>query len=91
MLHIIVSARIYVIPGTKNPKLIIDQNEYSVHEKLEGKTRWRCNSYHKTKCRSRLLTFGKVVRVRHSHNHTPLFQNRPMDGLLSHVVTIIRE
>ncbi|CAG9856467.1 unnamed protein product [Phyllotreta striolata] len=34
---------VYIIPGQKYPKLVIDENEYAVYLKHDDKTRWRCN------------------------------------------------
>ncbi|XP_018573626.1 protein tramtrack, beta isoform isoform X43 [Anoplophora glabripennis] len=81
---------IYIVPGNKNPKIIIDYNDYSVYLKQNDKTRWRCNSYFKTKCKSTLLTYGKVVRVNHQHNHLPLMANKKLDSCFSQIVNIIR-
>lgn len=74
----------------KHPKLIVDFNDYSVYAKENGKTRWRCNGYFKTKCKSTLLTFGRVVKINHDHNHPPTMQNKSLNECLTQVVTIIK-
>lgn len=34
---------------------------------------WRCSSYRKNACKSRLVTYGKVVKVTNGeHNHPPI-------------------
>lgn len=55
-----------------------------------GRTRWRCNGYFKTKCKASLLTYGKVVKVNHLHNHPPLLLNKKLEGCFTQVVTIIK-
>ncbi|XP_045468584.1 modifier of mdg4-like isoform X15 [Harmonia axyridis] len=62
---------IYVIPGIKNPKLVVNDNVFVVYYKTMESTRWRCSSYKKTSCKCKLLTYGKVVRVNLQHNHDP--------------------
>ncbi|XP_023014981.1 uncharacterized protein isoform X38 [Leptinotarsa decemlineata] len=81
---------IHIIPGLKHPKLIIDGDEYSVYLKHEDRTRWRCSAYFKTKCKSTLLTYGKVVRVNRQHNHIPLMIGRKLNSQFRQVVQIIR-
>lgn len=85
-----ISGVIHILPGMKHPKLIIDYNDYSVSVKESGKTRWRCSGYFKTKCKSSLITYGKVVQINHGHNHPPLMQNKSLNNCLSQVVTIVR-
>nr|CAH7732203.1 unnamed protein product [Callosobruchus chinensis] len=70
---------VYITPGTKNPKLIVECNDYSVYLKQNDKTRWRCNAYFKTKCKATLLTYGKVVRMNHQHNHYPMLATGGFD------------
>ncbi|CAG9764329.1 unnamed protein product [Ceutorhynchus assimilis] len=60
---------IYVVSGTRNPILILDENEYTIYSKRHDNTRWRCSWYFKTKCKSRLISSGKIVEVLNEHNH----------------------
>lgn len=59
------------MPGTKNPKLILHNYEFVIHQRTVEKTRWRCNRYSKNKggCRAALLTMGKIVYLFYTHNH----------------------
>lgn len=82
---------IQIVHGIKNPIIIMEQNYFTVHEKLDGRTRWRCINYFKTKCRARLLTYGKVVKVNaHAHNHGPPPEKHPV-GAKTQYVQLIRE
>lgn len=76
--------------GTRNPIIILDFNEYTIYSKDYGKTRWRCTSYFKTKCKAKLVTFGKVVQVLNEHNHTGK-TTKDMNHCLKQLVTIIRK
>ncbi|RZC39651.1 FLYWCH domain containing protein [Asbolus verrucosus] len=73
---------IFIAKANKNPKLILDDNEYVTHVITKDKTRWRCKSYFKTKCMAALVTRGKVVRMVHEHNHPPNIKNMDSKNLL---------
>lgn len=63
---------IYFKAGVKNPKILLDGNEYTIYARTPDLSRWRCNWYYKTKCKSRLVTYGNVVQVNiYGHNHEP--------------------
>ncbi|RZC39650.1 FLYWCH domain containing protein [Asbolus verrucosus] len=66
---------IYVVAATKNPKIIFDENMFTICIKSLDKTRWRCTAYFKSKCRATLLTYGKYVNVKYKHNHPPTVQD----------------
>lgn len=74
--------------GTKNPKIILDQNEFTINTKQGARTRWRCTQYFKSKCRASLVTYGRIVKVSHFHNHPPT--NPSEQNLLPQIVTIVR-
>lgn len=76
--------------GVKNPKIILDGNEYTVYSKQNNRSRWRCNWYYKTKCKSRLITYGKVVQVNHTHNHSPPDRVQ-MNACTRQIVEVIRK
>lgn len=79
--------------ATKNPKIILDNHDYIVLRKEFNKTIWMCARYFSSKtcrCKSRLVTSGKEVRLSGEHNHLPR-ENRFMKNMLSQKVTIIRE
>lgn len=55
--------------GRTNPKLIIDNTDFRLHNNMGGTTYWRCSFYFRTKCKCRVKTSGNVVYVINSHNH----------------------
>lgn len=75
---------IYVIPGMKNPVLILNDNSYVVRRKYDNRTFWHCTRYQKTWCKSRLTTFGKTVRVTGQHNHPKVCPDQ-REAILQHV------
>ncbi|XP_076252164.1 uncharacterized protein LOC143191191 isoform X38 [Rhynchophorus ferrugineus] len=62
---------IHIIPGLKNPKIVLNCYEFVIHKKYNNKTRWRCNHFPRTKggCKAALFTSGKVVYIYYTHNH----------------------
>lgn len=60
---------IFIVRGTKNPKIIVDQNEYTINRKSKEKTSWRCTMYEKKGCKSRVITQGRTLTVKTPHNH----------------------
>ncbi|XP_044262649.1 protein tramtrack, beta isoform-like isoform X17 [Tribolium madens] len=83
---------IYFRKGFKNPKLILNYNEFWVHQKRQKGTRWRCAMFHKTKCKAALSTSKKIVRLMPGeHNHPPLLKSQNVDNLFRQNVTIIRD
>ncbi|RZC39654.1 FLYWCH domain containing protein [Asbolus verrucosus] len=80
---------IHVIRGHKNPKLLLDKNEFVINHKFRDKTRWRCTAYYKTKCRCFLVTYGRVVNVFHTHNHNPSVEVCNYDNLFSQKVSFV--
>ncbi|XP_076252138.1 uncharacterized protein LOC143191191 isoform X12 [Rhynchophorus ferrugineus] len=79
---------IYVVAGKKNPKIIVDDNEYTINRKLKERTMWICSQYQRVKCKSRIISYGKTVKVTSSHNHAPIFPNK--SRAIPQVVTLIR-
>ncbi|XP_044262644.1 protein tramtrack, beta isoform-like isoform X12 [Tribolium madens] len=75
---------IYVAPGKKNPKLIVDSNVFTVCTKTTESTRWRCTSYFKCKCRATLSTCGNVVKINREHNHSPVLKNDSFNDFIPH-------
>ncbi|XP_023014992.1 uncharacterized protein isoform X48 [Leptinotarsa decemlineata] len=79
---------IWIGAGIKRPKLILDDNQFTINTKEGSRTRWRCTQYFKSKCKATLITFGNIVKVNKFHNHLP---TTPYDAnLVKRVVTIIR-
>ncbi|KAF7282368.1 hypothetical protein GWI33_002746 [Rhynchophorus ferrugineus] len=66
---------IFIGAGTKNPKIIMDNNDFTINTKQGTRTRWRCTQYFKTKCKATLVTYGRVVNVKSCHNHLPTNPN----------------
>ncbi|XP_056644124.1 modifier of mdg4-like isoform X46 [Diorhabda sublineata] len=60
---------IFVLPGRKYPRIIVDGFEYNVHKKEETKTRWRCTNGSKTKCTATIYSYGNTVIMKRLHNH----------------------
>lgn len=67
------SGYIVVLRGTKYPKLVVDDNDFTVNRKSEGRTMWICSQYKKTGCKARLTTFGKIVKISGVHNHPKVY------------------
>lgn len=85
----IFSAFIYIKSGVKNPKIIFEDNEFIMHIRQSGSTRWRCSYCNKTKCKSRLYTTGQSLYIMKSHNHEPNSKDGH-DALLSKIVNVFR-
>lgn len=62
---------ILIVPGKKNPKLIVRGDEFVINRRLENRTMWICPSYYRTKCKSRAITFGRNLKLTCPHNHPP--------------------
>ncbi|XP_072393842.1 uncharacterized protein [Diabrotica undecimpunctata] len=80
---------IYVSRGTRNPKLIVYDDEYIINRKVAGRTTWRCSQYAKVLCRSRVVTFGRNLLIKNVHNHKPRFP--PLDKAVKQFVNIVKE
>ncbi|XP_072393829.1 uncharacterized protein [Diabrotica undecimpunctata] len=79
---------IHIGTGRKYPKIIIEQNRFTINSMNNSRTNWRCSQYPKSKCKASLVTYGKIVKVNHSHNHPPT--NPSVAELVPQMVTIIR-
>lgn len=86
---------IYFDVATKNPKIVLDDNNYLIYRKEHGKTVWKCCHYFRSKinrCKSTLVTTGRVVTVSaDAHNHPTLPKSDKYKNMLSQKVTIVRE
>ncbi|KAK9884693.1 hypothetical protein WA026_007539 [Henosepilachna vigintioctopunctata] len=47
---------IFILKGTKNPKIILENNDYQINRKMYDRTLWRCSNYFRTKCKATLIT-----------------------------------
>ncbi|XP_044262664.1 protein tramtrack, beta isoform-like isoform X30 [Tribolium madens] len=81
---------VYVVRGHKNPKLVLDRNEFVINHKGAQKTRWRCTSYYKTKCGCYLITQAGKVNVFKIHNHSPTVEDFQYSDVCSQRVIIRR-
>ncbi|XP_008198861.1 protein tramtrack, beta isoform isoform X24 [Tribolium castaneum] len=75
----------------KHPLILLNGNEFFLHQKRANSTRWRCRAYHKTKCRSALCTTGKIVKTFNSHNHSPIGTHHNTAELIGQSVFIIEK
>ncbi|XP_063907080.1 protein tramtrack, beta isoform-like isoform X19 [Zophobas morio] len=89
---------IYFGVGDKNPKIFLDNYDYLLLKQYPDRTTWMCSSYYgrlrekNNRCRSRIVTSGKMVYVSGVHNHEPKVKNRNRyRDMLSDIVTIIRQ
>ncbi|XP_044262660.1 protein tramtrack, beta isoform-like isoform X27 [Tribolium madens] len=82
---------IYFVPGNKHPKLILDCNDYVINRRLQNKTMWKCASYSRTNCKSRVHTTGReVVVTKVAHNHKPRLRDQDFSKMTSQLVYISR-
>nr|XP_023014949.1 modifier of mdg4-like isoform X9 [Leptinotarsa decemlineata] len=87
---------IYFDVATKNPKIVLDDNNYLIYRKEINKTVWKCCHYFRNKenrCKSTLVTTGRVVTVsadQHNHKPDPPKQEK-YQNMLSQNVIIVRE
>lgn len=85
---------IYFEMGTKNPKIVLDEFDYRLYRRLEGKTVWRCSQYYtldkNLRCQNKIVTCGRMAYVHENHNHDPKKRNKN-PNMLSQTVTIVRQ
>lgn len=80
---------VWVALAHKKPKLILDNNSFTVNKQMNNRTLWRCTNYFKSKCRATLVTYGKIVKINNQfHNHLP--NEMCTDNMFTQHVTIIR-
>ncbi|XP_045468582.1 protein tramtrack, beta isoform-like isoform X13 [Harmonia axyridis] len=77
---------IYFTQGKKYPKLIINRYEFMLERKYADKTAWTCKYKEKKKCKARLLTYGRTVKLMNSIHTHPADFNGDVDSLISTVV-----
>lgn len=76
----------------KNPKIIVDDQEFLIYKKEVNQTTWMCNHYFNkraVRCKVKIVTAGRVVTVYGSHTHAPVWKQK-FHNMLSQSVTIIR-
>lgn len=85
---------IYVVPGFKHPKLILDDFVFHFQHNLENtSTRWRCTFYYRTRCKAALIVDKSAVEVVNEHNHLPQkvqFRDHNSGKVEARKVTIVR-
>ena len=62
---------VYVIPGVKNPKLLLNNYDFHCKKKSARGTLWWCSARYRTLCKAKLYTHGTVVEIHNNHNHEP--------------------
>lgn len=60
---------VYLCPGRKFTKIIVDGYIYRKQKMLHNKTSWRCIDQHKTKCGGSLRSYDKIIELATGHNH----------------------
>ncbi|CAG9764317.1 unnamed protein product [Ceutorhynchus assimilis] len=69
--------------------MIIDGFEFVVHRNNESRSSWMCIGHNKYKCKVRLLTTGRVLKMKNiAHNHGRTFTGdyRNLKGQMVQVV-----
>lgn len=79
---------IFLVPARKNSKIILNNHVYTTNRKFEGKTMWLCSQYQKRRCKARIISFGKTIKITADHNHLPGCPDK--SRAVSKIVTIIR-
>lgn len=82
--------RIFFTSGRIHPKIILNQYEYNlVHQKMSSnKSLWICSKKAQLKCKARLQSFGKCIRIKAvQHNHPPTYEGN-FSTLKSQIVNI---
>ncbi|KAL3277331.1 hypothetical protein HHI36_012682 [Cryptolaemus montrouzieri] len=93
---IIVRGYIYITSGLKYPILVLDKYMFTLATKKEDKTTWVCRKYNwrntnkNMRCKARMITYGKVVRLIKGHNHEPMVTEEELSKMIPQVVNIIR-
>lgn len=63
---------VYFGKAKSQPKIIVNNYEYSINNRYENKSTWRCVKYYRRGCKGRLHTYGRVVEIiNNDHNHPP--------------------
>ncbi|EEZ97583.1 hypothetical protein TcasGA2_TC011445 [Tribolium castaneum] len=66
-----VCSEIFVLPGPKNPKILVDGHDFHCKYQTMRRTLWWCCSRRRTLCRAKVVTYGRVMEIINSHNHEP--------------------
>lgn len=87
-----IQAKIYLLPGKRSPKIMIDGYIYCINRRTPERTFWLCNSYSKTKCTARVTTVGsKTAKLSNKHNHPPSRDTEVTDQTQFTLATIIQK
>ncbi|CAG9832638.1 unnamed protein product [Diabrotica balteata] len=79
--------------GSKNPKIIVDDQDFILAEKRVEKTTWRCCRYYYSmteRCKVKLITAKRTVQVIGEHNH-PIKPRTDQKNMIPQNVTIVRK
>ncbi|XP_057667850.1 modifier of mdg4-like isoform X15 [Diorhabda carinulata] len=80
---------IYHVKGNKNPKVFVENYSFGLQRRGEKKSRWRCSSVNKTRCRAFLNTFCDTVMIINEHNHPPPKMPH-IEHLICQMITLIK-
>ncbi|XP_018573606.1 protein tramtrack, beta isoform isoform X25 [Anoplophora glabripennis] len=69
--------------------IILNENSYTINNKLSDRTVWICTSYRKTRCKARVTTTQNIAKITDIHNHIPNALGRDLRTLPFKFVTII--
>lgn len=80
---------VYFSLGRKNPKIIMNNYEFKMRPTANSsKTLWICTQESRKKCKVRLLSYGRCIKVKAvQHNHQPTYTGN-YELLKSQVVNI---
>ncbi|XP_063907082.1 modifier of mdg4-like isoform X21 [Zophobas morio] len=81
---------IYLVPGVRNPQLLLEKNIFTCNRKRNNKTWWRCSHYYKSKCRAMLITSGRTLETVHNHNHASRSKKFDYNSMFSHNVKLFK-
>lgn len=72
--------------------MIFKGSEYICEKRKETKTVWKCAMYSRVKCKARIHTYGKTLKIVHEeHNHEPLISKEQSETLVPFTVSIIKQ
>ncbi|KAK9884689.1 hypothetical protein WA026_007534 [Henosepilachna vigintioctopunctata] len=78
------------MPGTKHPKIVLDNFLFTINQKKKDRTMWICSKYPRTNCKARLVTFGRNVKMTRGHNHDPVISDDMTKDMIVQKAHIIR-
>ncbi|XP_072393836.1 uncharacterized protein [Diabrotica undecimpunctata] len=74
-----------------SPRIIVDNNYYSVNSIMTGKTVWLCSEYRKNGCKARITTMQNRASISGFHNHPPSCIETDLSALPYRIFNISRK